>query len=75
MLLSPSEYAVSFTTFTFPVKKSNSVCTYVNPFILDITCAASFPSPFKITLKGSFLTLLADFAIPIAPSAAAKLWR
>ncbi len=35
-------------------------------------CAASFPKPFKITLKGLFLTLLADNAIPIAPSAAAK---
>ena len=59
--------------FTFPVKKSKSVFTYVNPLILDITCAASFPSPFRITLNGSFLTLFADFAIPIAPSAAAKL--
>ena len=54
------------------MKKSNSVFTYVNPFILDITCAASFPNPFNITLNGCFLTLFADFAIPIAPSAAAK---
>ena len=34
--------------------------------------AASFPKPFNITLNGFVLTLLADFAIPIAPSAAAK---
>ena len=34
--------------------------------------AASLPKPFKITLNGSFLTLLAVLAIPIAPSAAAN---
>ena len=55
------------------MKKSKSVFKYVNPLILDITCAASFPNPFKITLNGVFLTLFAEFAIPIAPSAAAKL--
>ena len=55
------------------MKKSKSVFTYVKPFILEIICAASFPNPFNITLNGSFLTLFADFAIPIAPSAAAKL--
>ena len=55
------------------MKKSKSVFTYVKPLILEIICAASFPNPFNITLNGSFLTLLADFAIPIAPYAAAKL--
>ena len=34
--------------------------------------AASFPKPLRITFRGSFLTLLAFIAIPIAPSAAAK---
>ena len=35
--------------------------------------AASFPKPFKITRSGSLRALLALRAIPIAPSAAAKL--
>ena len=34
--------------------------------------AASFPRPLRMTLKGSFLALFAFFAIPMAPSAAAK---
>ena len=34
----------------------------VNPFTLDIICAASFPRPFNITLNGLVLTLLADKA-------------
>ena len=35
--------------------------------------AASFPKPLSITLNGDFLALFAFRAIPIAPSAAAKL--
>ena len=44
----------------------------MNPLILEMIFAASFPKPFKITLNGLVLTLLAFSAILIAPSAAAK---
>jgi len=44
----------------------------VNPLILEMILAASFPKPFKITLNGFVLTLFAFSAILIAPSAAAN---
>ena len=39
----------------------------------DMMYAASLPRPLRITRRGFVLTLLAFFAMPIAPSAAAKL--
>ena len=38
----------------------------------EMICAASLPRPFKITLNGVCLALLAFLTIPIAPSAAAN---